>query len=67
MLLTIVVTGQDGMEVISMIDLLLVTRDMLKYVYDVKTVRELARGILDSSVVLYKNKRVTTWLKRWRI
>ena len=32
--------GQDGVEVKSMIDLILVKKDMLRYVQDVRTVRE---------------------------
>ena len=36
---TRVARGQDGVEVISMIDLVLVKKDMLSYVQDVKAVR----------------------------
>ena len=39
--------GQAGMEVTSMMDLVLVKRDMLKYVQDVKTVRGMGLGISD--------------------
>ena len=35
-----VARGQDGVELKSMIDLVLVKRDMLRYVQDVRAVRE---------------------------
>ena len=41
---TRVARGQDGVEVKSMIDLVLVKRDMLRYVQDVRVVRGMGRG-----------------------
>ena len=45
---------QDGVEVKNMIDLVLVKKDMLRFVQDVKAVRGKGRGILDHYVVLCK-------------
>ena len=38
---TKVARGQDGMEVKHMIDLVLVKKDMMRYVEDVRAVREM--------------------------
>ena len=53
---TRVVKGQGGVETKSMIDLVLVKRDMLRYVQDVRAVRGMERGLSDHYVVLYKYK-----------
>ena len=50
--------GQDGIELMSVIDLMLVKRGMLKHMQDVKTVRRIARNLSDQSVELYKVKLV---------
>ena len=56
--------GQDGVEVKSMIDLVLVEKDMLHYVQDV---REVGEGLSDHHVVLFKVRLVGAWIKgeRW--
>ena len=45
-----VARGQDGVVVKIMIDLLLVKRDIPRYVQDVKAVRGMGRGISDHHV-----------------
>ena len=55
--------GQDVVEVKSMIDLVLVKKDMLCFVHDVSTVRGVGRGISDHHVVLRKVKSVGTCIK----
>ena len=47
-----------------MIDLVLVKRNMLRYVQDVRAVRGMARGLSDHHVVLCKVKLVEEWIKR---
>ena len=47
-------TGRDRMGVKSMIDLVLVKRDLLNYIYDVKTVRRL--WSIGSNVVKLKKR-----------
>ena len=47
-----------------MIDLVLVNRDMLRYVQDVRTVKRMGRGITDHHIVLCKVRLVGTWIKR---
>ena len=56
--------GQDGVEVKSMIDLVLVKKEMLRFVQDVRAVRGMGRGISDHHVVLCKVRLVGTWIKR---
>ena len=51
---TRVTRGQDGAEVKSMIDLVLVKKDMLRFVQGVRGVRGMGRGISDHHVVLCK-------------
>ena len=46
--------GREGVEIKSMIDLLLVKRDMLRYVQDVRAVRGMGCGTSDHCVVLCK-------------
>ena len=49
---------QDRVEVKSRIDLVVVKKDMLRYVQDVRTVRRTGRGLSDHYVVLCKVKLV---------
>ena len=51
---TRVAEGQDRVEVRSMIYLLLVRKDMLHYVQDVREVRGMGRGLSYPHVVLCK-------------
>ena len=44
---TRVARGQDGVEVMSMIDLVLVKKDMLCYIQDVRAVRGIGQGLSD--------------------
>ena len=53
------------MEVKSIIDLMLVKKDMLHFVQDVRAVRGMGQGISDHHVVLCKVRLVGTWIK-WR-
>ena len=58
---TRVAKGQGGVETKNMIDLVLVKRDMLRYVQDV---RGMERGLSDHYVVLCKVRLVGAWFKR---
>ena len=49
---TRVARGQDGLEVNSMIDLVLMKRGMLHYVQDMRVVRGMGQGLSDHHVVL---------------
>ena len=62
---TKVARGQDGVEVKSMIGLVLV-KDMLRYVQVVRAMREMRRGLSDHHVVLCKVRLVGAWIKRIR-
>src|SRR5678815_16083 len=55
--------GRDGIEVKSMIDSVLVKKEMLKYVFDVKSVRGLGMGLSDHYFVLCKIKLVGAWME----
>ena len=55
---TRVARGQDGVEVKSMIDLVLVKKGMLRYVQGVSVVRGMGRDLSDHHVVLCKVKLV---------
>ena len=55
--------GQDGVEVKSMIDLVLV-KDMLYYVQEVISVRGMGQGVSDHHEVLCKFRLVEAWIKR---
>ena len=46
--------GQDGVEVKNMIDLVLVKKDMLGYVQDVRAVSGMVQDLSDNYVVLCK-------------
>ena len=52
--------GQDGVEVKSMIDVVLVKKDMLLYVQDMRAMREMGRGVSKHHVVLYKVRLMGT-------
>ena len=56
--------GRGGVEIKSMIDLVLVKRDILRYVQDVRTVRGMGRGLSDHYNVLCKARLVGAWIKR---
>ena len=47
-----------------MIDLVLVKRDMLRYVQDVRAVSGMGRGLSDHYVVLCKVRLIGVWIKR---
>ena len=55
---------QDGMLVRSMIDLVLVKKDKLYYVQDLRVVRGMGCGLSDHYVVLCKVRLVGAWIKR---
>ena len=61
---TRVARGQDRVEIKSMIDLVMVKRDMQWYVQDVRVRREIGRGLLDQHVVLCKVRLVEARIKR---
>ena len=46
--------GQDLVDVKSIIDLVLVKRDMMRFLQDVKIVKGIGRGLSDHEVVLHK-------------
>ena len=59
--------AQDGVQVISTIDMVLVKRvkkDMLRYVQGVRPVSGMGRGLSDHYVVHLKFRRVVTCIKR---
>ena len=58
---TRVARGRDSVEIKSMIDLVLVKRDMLCYVQDVRAVREMGHSLSDHYVVLFKVRLVGAW------
>ena len=60
----VVARGQDGLEVRSGIDLILVKKDMLRYVQNVRAGRGIVRGLLDHPVVLCEVRLVGAWIKR---
>ena len=64
---TRVAKGQDRVKVKSMIDLVLVKRDMLPYVQDVRAVRGMGRGLSDHHVLMCKIRWVEAWIRgeRW--
>ena len=59
-----VARGRDGVEIRSMIDLVLVKRDMLQYGQDVRAVRGLGCCLSDHHVLLCKVRLVGAWIKR---
>ena len=54
---------QDGREITTIIDLVLV-RDMLKYIQDVRTARVMGSGLSNHFVVLCKVRLMGKWIKR---
>ena len=52
----LVARGKDGMKFKRIINLVLVNRNRLKYVYEMKTVRGLGRNISNHSILLIKVK-----------
>ena len=56
--------GKDKVEVKSMIDLVLVKKDMLHYEQEVRAMREMGQGLSDHHVVLRKIRLVGAWIKR---
>ena len=61
---TRVAEGQGGVKIESIIDLVLVKRDMLRYVQDVRVVRGMGCGLSDHYVVLCKVRLVGAWIER---
>ena len=71
---TRVANAQDSVEIKSMIDMVLVKRDILRYVPDVRVVRGMGCSLSDHLVVLCKVRLVGAWIKKrevvvgaWRI
>ena len=59
-----VARGQDGVDLKSMIALVLVKRNMMRYVHDVGAVRGMGRGLSYHHVVLCKVRLVRAWIER---
>ena len=59
-----VARGQDRLEVKNIIDMVLVKRDMLRYVQDMRAVREEGCDLSDHHAVLCKVRLVGAWIKR---
>ena len=57
--------GQDGVEVKSIIDLVLMKKDILLFLQDVRAMGGMGRGISDHCAVMCKVRLVGTWI-RWR-
>ena len=63
---TRVARGHDGVEVKSMI-IVLVKKDMLHFVQDVRAVRGMGQGISDHHIVMCKVRLVGMWIKRRKV
>ena len=50
-----------------MIDLVLVKRDILRYVQDVRAVRGMGRSLSDHHVVLCKVRLLRIWIKKRKV
>ena len=61
---TRVARGQDGLEIKSIIDLVLIIKAMLRYVQDVGALRGMGIGLSDYRVVMCKVRLVRAWIKR---
>ena len=61
---TRVARGQDGVEVKIMIDLVLVKKDILRFLQDVRAMRGMGRGISYQHFVPCKVRLMGTWIKR---
>ena len=59
--------GQDGVEVMRMLDLVLVKRDMMRYVQGMRAVRGMERGLSGHHVVLCKVRLVVALVKRRKV
>ena len=55
---------EDGVEVMSMIDLMMVKKVMLGYVQNVRAVRGIGRGLSYHHIVLCKFELVGAWIRR---
>ena len=64
---TKLVRGQDGVEVKSMVDLVLGMKDILRYMNCVRAAREVGRGPSDHHVLLCKIRLVGTKTKRGEV
>ena len=60
---TRVARAREAVEIKRMIDLMLVKRDMLRYVQDVGAMREMRRGLPDHHDLLCKARLVGAWIK----
>ena len=56
--------GQNGVGLKSLIELVLVKKDMFRFAQDVKAGRRMGRGISNRHVVLCKVRLVGIWVKR---
>ena len=56
--------GQNGVDIKSMIDLVLVKSDILQYEQYVRVVRGMGCSLSDHHVVLCKMRLVGAWIKR---
>ena len=64
---TRVARGQDGEEIKNMIDLVLLKRDMLRYVQYMWAVKEIGRGTLGNYVIMCKVRFLGAWTKRRKV
>ena len=64
---TRVARGREGVEIKSIMDLVVVKRDMLRYVQDVRAVRGMRRGLSHHYVLLCKVRLVGGWIKRRKV
>ena len=60
---TKVAKGQNGVEVKSMIDLVLVKKHMQRYVQDKRAVRGMGRGLSDNHIIPCKARLVHAWIR----
>ena len=61
---TSVAKGQDEVKVMNIIDLVLVKKDILRYVQDVRAVRGMVRSLSNDHVVLCKVMLMGAWIMR---
>ena len=55
--------SQDGVEVISMIDIILMKKDMPRCLQDLRSLRGMGGGLSNHQDVLCKVRVVGTWIK----
>ena len=60
----IVAMDRDDVKIKRMIDMVLVKRDMMRYMKDVRAVRGMGCGLSDHHVVLCKVRLEGSWIKR---